>query len=53
MLAAFLSRALGTDQWKLGDRVGVGWCGGHGEIRRRGASPTSVKLQILGISDEQ
>jgi len=43
----------GTDPWKVGDRVGVGWFGGHCgkcESCRRGDFITCVKLQIPGIS---
>ena len=43
----------GTDPWKVGDRVGVGWYGGHCgkcESCRRGDFITCVKLQIPGIS---
>src|SRR5215472_15384326 len=43
----------GTDPWKIGDRVGVGWHGGHcGQCDscRRGDFITCVKLQIPGIS---
>ena len=43
----------GTDPWKAGDRVGVGWYGGHCgncESCRRGDFITCVKLQIPGIS---
>src|SRR5208283_4186446 len=43
----------GTDPWKIGDRVGVGWHGGHCRICdscRRGDFITCVKLQIPGIS---
>jgi D-arabinose 1-dehydrogenase-like Zn-dependent alcohol dehydrogenase len=42
-----------TDPWKVGDRVGVGWHGGHCrrcESCRRGDFTTCVKLQIPGIS---
>jgi len=42
-----------TDPWKIGDRVGVGWHGGHCgkcESCRRGDFITCVKLQIPGIS---
>lgn len=42
-----------TDSWKIGDRVGVGWHGGHDGICdscRRGDFITCVKLQIPGIS---
>ncbi|MBV8139328.1 MAG: alcohol dehydrogenase catalytic domain-containing protein [Deltaproteobacteria bacterium] len=43
----------GTDPWKIGDRVGVGWHGGHcGQCDscRRGDFITCIKLQIPGIS---
>src|SRR6516225_3058581 len=43
----------GTDPWKVGDRVGVGWFGGHCgkcESCRRGDFITCVKLQIPGLS---
>lgn len=43
----------GTDPWKAGDRVGVGWYGGHCgkcESCRRGDFITCVNLQIPGIS---
>src|SRR5215472_3283852 len=43
----------GTDPWKIGDRVGVGWYGGHCgrcDSCRRGDFITCVKLQIPGIS---
>ena len=42
-----------TDPWKIGDRVGVGWHGGHCgkcDSCRRGDFITCVKLQIPGIS---
>jgi len=42
-----------ADPWKAGDRVGVGWHGGHCgkcESCRRGDFITCVKLQIPGIS---
>ena len=42
-----------TDPWKAGDRVGVGWYGGHCgkcESCRRGDFITCIKLQIPGIS---
>ncbi len=42
-----------TDPWKVGDRVGVGWHGGHCrrcESCRRGDFTTCAKLQIPGIS---
>ena len=47
--------ALGADAgpWKTGDRVGVGWHGGHCgvcESCRRGDFITCTKLQIPGIS---
>jgi D-arabinose 1-dehydrogenase-like Zn-dependent alcohol dehydrogenase len=47
--------ALGADagEWKVGERVGVGWHGGHcGQCDscRRGDFITCVKLQIPGIS---
>jgi D-arabinose 1-dehydrogenase-like Zn-dependent alcohol dehydrogenase len=47
--------ALGADAdpWKVGDRVGVGWHGGHCgvcESCRRGDFITCAKLQIPGIS---
>src|SRR6516164_7028829 len=47
--------ALGSDAdpWKIGDRVGVGWHGGHCgkcDSCRRGDFITCVKLQIPGIS---
>jgi D-arabinose 1-dehydrogenase-like Zn-dependent alcohol dehydrogenase len=43
----------GADPWKVGDRVGIGWYGGHCgkcESCRRGDFITCVKLQIPGIS---
>ena len=43
----------GADPWKVGDRVGIGWYGGHCgkcESCRRGSFITCVKLQIPGIS---
>jgi D-arabinose 1-dehydrogenase-like Zn-dependent alcohol dehydrogenase len=43
----------GTDPWKVGDRVGIGWHGGHCgkcESCRRGDFITCVKLQVPGIS---
>jgi D-arabinose 1-dehydrogenase-like Zn-dependent alcohol dehydrogenase len=43
----------GTDPWKIGDRVGIGWHGGHCrrcESCRRGDFITCVKLQVPGIS---
>ncbi len=42
-----------ADPWKAGDRVGVGWHGGHCgkcDSCRRGDFITCVKLQIPGIS---
>jgi D-arabinose 1-dehydrogenase-like Zn-dependent alcohol dehydrogenase len=42
-----------TDPWRVGDRVGIGWHGGHCgkcESCRRGDFITCVKLQIPGIS---
>jgi D-arabinose 1-dehydrogenase-like Zn-dependent alcohol dehydrogenase len=42
-----------TDPWKIGDRVGIGWHGGHCgkcDSCRRGDFITCVKLQIPGIS---
>src|SRR5215469_13245327 len=42
-----------ADPWKIGDRVGVGWHGGHCgkcESCRRGDFITCVKLQVPGIS---
>lgn len=42
-----------ADPWNIGDRVGVGWHGGHCgkcESCRRGDFITCVKLQIPGIS---
>jgi len=42
-----------ADPWKIGDRVGVGWHGGHCgkcDSCRRGDFITCVKLQIPGIS---
>jgi len=42
-----------TEPWKAGDRVGVGWYGGHCgrcESCRRGDFVTCVKLMIPGIS---
>jgi D-arabinose 1-dehydrogenase-like Zn-dependent alcohol dehydrogenase len=52
---AGLVDALGpaTDPWRIGDRVGIGWHGGHCgkcESCRRGDFITCVKLQIPGIS---
>ena len=43
----------GTEPWKAGDRVGIGWHGGHCgrcESCRRGDFVTCVRLQIPGIS---
>src|SRR5438132_3383892 len=42
-----------TDPWKIGDRVGIGWHGGHCgkcESCRRGDFITCAQLQIPGIS---
>jgi len=42
-----------ADPWKIGDRVGVGWHGGHCgicESCRRGDFITCAKLQVPGIS---
>jgi D-arabinose 1-dehydrogenase-like Zn-dependent alcohol dehydrogenase len=42
-----------TDPWRIGDRVGIGWYGGHCgkcESCRRGDFITCAKLQIPGIS---
>lgn len=42
-----------ADPWKVGDRVGIGWFGGHCgicESCRRGDFITCVKLQVPGIS---
>jgi D-arabinose 1-dehydrogenase-like Zn-dependent alcohol dehydrogenase len=42
-----------TDPWKVGERVGIGWHGGHCgrcEFCRRGDFITCVALQIPGIS---
>jgi D-arabinose 1-dehydrogenase-like Zn-dependent alcohol dehydrogenase len=42
-----------TDPWRVGDRVGIGWYGGHCgkcESCRRGDFITCAKLQIPGIS---
>jgi len=42
-----------TDPWKVGERVGIGWHGGHCgkcDSCRRGDFITCVKLQIPGIS---
>ncbi len=43
----------GTEPWKAGDRVGIGWHGGHCgrcESCRRGDFVTCVRLQVPGIS---
>jgi D-arabinose 1-dehydrogenase-like Zn-dependent alcohol dehydrogenase len=43
----------GTEPWKVGDRVGIGWHGGHCgkcESCRRGDFITCVRLQVPGIS---
>lgn len=43
----------GTEPWKAGDRVGIGWHGGHCgrcETCRRGDFVTCVRLQVPGIS---
>jgi D-arabinose 1-dehydrogenase-like Zn-dependent alcohol dehydrogenase len=43
----------GTGPWKAGDRVGIGWHGGHCgrcESCRRGDFVTCVRLQVPGIS---
>jgi D-arabinose 1-dehydrogenase-like Zn-dependent alcohol dehydrogenase len=43
----------GTDPWKVGDRVGIGWFGGNCgkcESCRRGDFMTCARLQIPGIS---
>nr|AEQ20499.1 cinnamyl alcohol dehydrogenase protein [uncultured bacterium CSL144] len=43
----------GTHPWKVGERVGIGWHGGHCtrcESCRRGDFITCAKLQIPGIS---
>jgi D-arabinose 1-dehydrogenase-like Zn-dependent alcohol dehydrogenase len=43
----------GSEPWKAGDRVGIGWYGGHCgrcESCRRGDFITCAKLQIPGIS---
>jgi D-arabinose 1-dehydrogenase-like Zn-dependent alcohol dehydrogenase len=43
----------GADPWKVGDRVGIGWHGGHCgkcESCRRGDFITCARLQIPGIS---
>lgn len=47
--------AIGEDagNWKVGDRVGIGWHGGHCRICescRRGDFITCVKLQVPGIT---
>jgi D-arabinose 1-dehydrogenase-like Zn-dependent alcohol dehydrogenase len=42
-----------TDPWKVGDRVGIGWHGGHCgkcESCRRGDFITCIRLQIPGIN---
>jgi D-arabinose 1-dehydrogenase-like Zn-dependent alcohol dehydrogenase len=42
-----------TDPWKIGDRVGVGWYGGHCgkcDSCQRGDFITCIKLQVPGIS---
>ena len=42
-----------ADPWKIGDRVGIGWHGGHCgkcDSCRRGDFITCVKLQVPGIS---
>ena len=42
-----------ADSWKVGDRVGIGWHGGHCgkcEACRRGDFITCARLQIPGIS---
>ena len=42
-----------TEPWKLGDRVGIGWHGGHCgkcESCRRGDFITCVRLQVPGIA---
>ncbi len=42
-----------TEPWKVGDRVGIGWHGGHCggcESCRRGDFVTCANLQIPGIS---
>jgi D-arabinose 1-dehydrogenase-like Zn-dependent alcohol dehydrogenase len=44
---------VGTDPWRVGDRVGIGWHGGHCgkcDSCRRGDFITCAKLQIPGIS---
>ena len=43
----------GTDPWRIGDRAGIGWHGGHCnkcESCRRGDFITCAKLQVPGIS---
>ena len=43
----------GTEPWKAGDRVGIGWHGGHCgrcESCRRGDFVTCVRLQVPGIN---
>ncbi len=43
----------GTDPWQVGDRVGIGWHGGHCgkcDSCRRGDFITCARLQIPGIS---
>ena len=43
----------GGDPWKVGDRVGIGWYGGHCgrcESCRRGDFITCAKLRVPGIS---
>ena len=43
----------GTEPWKAGDRVGIGWHGGHCgrcESCRRGDFVACVRLQVPGIS---
>ena len=43
----------GTEPWKAGDRVGIGWHGGHCgrcESCRRGDFVTCMRLQVPGIS---
>src|SRR5260370_14615919 len=42
-----------TEPWRVGERVGIGWHGGHCgrcESCRRGAFITCANLQIPGIS---
>src|SRR5271169_5626653 len=46
----FDARGEGTDPWKVGDRVGIGWHGGHCESCRRGDFVTCANLQIPSIS---